>query len=129
MIWVIGANGMLGSELCRQLDSKKIPYVGTGREVDITKNESLESFLCAQEAKSYLVHSPENKDSLKIKWIVNCAAYTAVEKAESEPELAEQLNSTGAKNIAQIARYNGIKLIHISFTSPSLLVFILYFTL
>lgn len=114
MIWVIGANGMLGSELCRQLSQKKIPFVGTGRETDITKYEVLESFLSSQESKSYLLRNLENKDSQKIKWIVNCAAFTAVEKAESEEEAARALNSAGPKNLAHIARYNGIKLIHIS---------------
>lgn len=46
--------------------------------------------------------------------IINCAAYTDVEKAESEPETAFQANSLGVKNLAESCRKSGIKLIHIS---------------
>lgn len=113
MIWVIGANGMLGSELCRQLEKNKISYVASDKEVDITNPESIDSFITEKESESYLGSMSEKKSS-KIKWIVNCAAYTAVEKAESEPELAALLNTTGPKNIAHAARFHGIKLIHIS---------------
>lgn len=37
------------------------------------------------------------------RWIINCAAYTAVDKAESEPQKARQINVIGAKNLAEIA--------------------------
>lgn len=114
MIWVIGANGMLGSELCRQLKKNKIDFVSSDKEVDITNYESIEAFINQKESESYLSASLNEKKSSKIKWIVNCAAYTAVEKAEEEPKLAELLNVTGPKNIAHAARFNGIKLIHIS---------------
>jgi dTDP-4-dehydrorhamnose reductase len=46
--------------------------------------------------------------------IINCAAYTDVEKAESEPETALQVNSIGVKNLAESCRRSGIKFIHIS---------------
>lgn len=118
MIWVIGANGMLGSELCKQLAEKRLPFVSSDKEVDITKIENLETFIRESEAKAFLnseSHKINRKEnSTKIKWIINCAAYTAVEKAETDAELAYQLNAIGPKNIAHVARYNGIKLIHIS---------------
>jgi dTDP-4-dehydrorhamnose reductase len=46
--------------------------------------------------------------------IVNCAAYTAVDKAEEDPEQADAINHLAVKNLAQIAKEQNIKLIHIS---------------
>jgi len=46
--------------------------------------------------------------------IINCAAHTAVDKAESEPELVEQLNHLAVKQLAQIALKKNAKLIHLS---------------
>lgn len=52
--------------------------------------------------------------SVKGAVIINCAAYTDVEKAESEPEKAFKVNSQGVKNLAEFCRKSGIKFIHIS---------------
>ena len=98
MVWVIGGNGMLGTQLCRNLSEKKIDFVSTDRNVDITNLSELEQFA----------------NGKKINFIVNCAAYTAVDKAESELSLAEKLNAEGPKNIARLAKKIGSKLIHIS---------------
>lgn len=46
--------------------------------------------------------------------IINCAAHTAVDKAESEPELADQLNHLAVKQLAEIALHQQAKLIHLS---------------
>lgn len=46
--------------------------------------------------------------------VINCAAYTAVDKAESEPMLADQINHQAVKQLAQIANQQQAKLIHIS---------------
>lgn len=46
--------------------------------------------------------------------IVNCAAYTAVDRAESEPETARQINAIGPRVLAQTALRHGVKLVHIS---------------
>lgn len=46
--------------------------------------------------------------------IINCAAYTAVDKAETETELARRVNAYGAQVVAEVARKRGLKLIHIS---------------
>ncbi len=99
MIWLIGKNGMLGSELARQLEAAGLPFTGTDRDVDITNRRALEAFAAANPG---------------ISWVVNCAAYTAVERAETEPELAESLNATGAGNIAAVARSVGAGMIHLS---------------
>lgn len=98
MIWLIGCNGMLGTEVSRQLSSKKIEFVGTDREVDFTNSSSIEKFISGK----------------KIDFIINCAAYTAVDKAESEIEFATKLNVEGPRNIAHFAKKIGATLIHIS---------------
>jgi dTDP-4-dehydrorhamnose reductase len=99
-ILVTGGNGQLGSEL------KEIaPYYQDYsffftdvKDLDITNYFAVAGF----------IHSN------KIKVIINCAAYTAVDKAESEPELADAINHLSVANFAQIAKDKNIKLIHIS---------------
>ena len=98
MIWVIGYKGMLGNEICRQLTENNIQFVRSDVDVDITDIEALDQF-----AKCWAVT-----------WIINCAAYTAVDKAESDIELAHKLNVDGPANIAKVAKKYGAKLIHIS---------------
>lgn len=116
MIWVIGCKGMLGAELALQLTQANIPWTGTGEEVDITNVQALENFFNATETASYLSsHNTENHaDNGKIRWIINCAAYTAVDKSEDDAEKAHAVNATGPMNIARVARAHGAKLIHIS---------------
>ena len=98
MIWVIGYKGMLGSEICRQLGENNIQFVRTDVDVDITDIEALDQFAKCR----------------AVTWIINCAAYTAVDKAESDIELAHKLNVEGPENIAKVAKKYGAKLIHIS---------------
>ena len=98
MIWVIGYKGMLGSEICRQLAENNIQFVRTDVDVDITDFKALLEF-----ARVW-----------SVKWIINCAAYTAVDKAESDVELAKKLNEDGPANIARVADIMGARLIHIS---------------
>lgn len=98
MIWVIGCNGMLGTEVCRQLKENNIEFTGTDRNVDICDYDSL---------KEYAL-------SVKASFIINCAAYTAVDKAESDVEMAKKLNEEGPTHIARVAKETGATLIHIS---------------
>lgn len=111
MIWLIGYKGMLGTEVANQLKQKNIPFIFTDDEVDITDFQALSEYVTDFEKKSYLQY--DNSDR-HIKWIINCAAYTNVEKSEDEPELAHKINSSGVLNIARVARNIGAKLIHIS---------------
>jgi dTDP-4-dehydrorhamnose reductase len=98
MVWIIGNKGMLGAELSLALERAGLERAGSDREVDIMDGAALESFA----------------EGKPVKWMVNCAAYTAVDKAEDEPELCRRLNVDGAAEIAKLAERIGAKLIHIS---------------
>ena len=98
MIWLIGKNGMLGTDVESALNSAGQSYLATGRELDIADVQKVENFL---------THN-------HIIWIINCAAYTAVDKAEDEQELAYTINAAGPRNLADAAHRAGAKLIHIS---------------
>ena len=102
MIWLIGAKGMLASEIAAQLDRHNIPWVGSDREVDITDKASVDSF----------AHRTFASDSLH--WIINCAAYTAVDKAEDDADMAQKLNADALVNICEVAKQYGAQLIHFS---------------
>lgn len=116
MIWLIGCNGMLGKEIARQLTENKIDWIGTDKDVDITNPEELENFSSSHDSSAGRTGNTASRGTVpsKINWIINCAAYTAVDKAEGDVELARKLNAEGPKNIARAARHIGAKLIHIS---------------
>jgi len=98
MIWLIGNKGMLGTELSLLLEKNNLSFIGTDREIDITDSAALGNF-----ASAYTFD-----------WIINCAAYTAVDKAEDDRENCRLLNTNGAENIAVTANKTGAKMIHIS---------------
>jgi len=98
VIWLIGNKGMLGSDVEEMLKEKKLQYAATDLEVDITDIASLRSFV---------------RDKT-FEWIINCSAFTAVDRAEDEPEKAFQVNAQGPLNIAEVAKQISAKLIHIS---------------
>lgn len=98
MIWLIGNKGMLGSDVQVLLKKKSIPYLASDKEVDICDLAQLKK----------LAHGK------KIKWIINCSAYTAVDLAEDEEEAAYRINRDGVRNIALVAKDLNAKLIHIS---------------
>lgn len=116
MVWLIGNRGMLGSEIARQLTENKIQWIGTDRDVDITNPVELRKFASSHGPSANTTGLTVSKKKVpeKITWIINCAAYTAVDRAEEEKEFAEKLNAEGPLNIARTARELGAKLIHIS---------------
>jgi dTDP-4-dehydrorhamnose reductase len=67
-------------------------------QLDLTNTESIEAYF----------------SNHKYDAIINCAAYTAVDKAESEPGLADQINHQAVSTLAEIAKQQGVMLIHIS---------------
>jgi len=98
-ILVTGANGQLGNEIRRKSARSKDKYLFTDvQELDICNREAVFSFV----------------ETEHIEVIVNCAAYTNVEKAEDEEEFAEMLNATAVSYLAQAAKKNDAVLIHIS---------------
>jgi dTDP-4-dehydrorhamnose reductase len=102
MIWLIGNKGMLGTELSRVLDQRGLAHTGTDREVDITDPAALRRFAEQQAKKTPLT------------WIINCAAYTAVDKAEDDRDTCRRLNVEGPGNIACAAGKIGARMLHIS---------------
>lgn len=98
MIWVTGAAGMLGRELCEALAAAGYDYAATDRELDIL------------DPVAVLAYARERRPG----WIVNCAAYTAVDRAEDEEALATRLNADGPAHLAAAARDIGARLLHIS---------------
>jgi len=98
-IWITGANGMLGSSLLKVCSKRGMDAVGTARsEADVCDLSQLkEKFL-------------EIRPTL----IINCAAYTDVDKAESEPERVFAVNAEGAANMARVAKEFSARLMHIS---------------
>ena len=116
MIWLIGCKGMLGSEIAHQMTENNIAWIGTDRDVDITNQEALDCFAQSHDTSANRTGLSASNGTVpgKINWIINCSAYTDVNKAESDQELAKKLNEDGARNIARTARHIGAKLIHIS---------------
>jgi dTDP-4-dehydrorhamnose reductase len=98
MIWLIGNKGMLGSEVEKLLKEQGLTYWASDKEVDVGDYKALEKFA---------------KDK-KIKWIINCAGYTKVDKAEEEIDEAFRINKDGVRNIALFSSKRQIILIHIS---------------
>ncbi len=98
-ILVTGKNGQLGSEI--QLLSKNAPatffFVGS-EDGDITNKAILEQLIRVN----------------KIDTIINCAAYTAVDKAEEDREAAFAVNKTGVQNLVELCEIHGVRLLHIS---------------
>lgn len=98
MIWLIGARGMLGQQIGQALRRRNTNVVATDQDVDITDFDALHDFA----------------RSRSFRWIINCAAYTAVDQAESEPNKTRQINVEGSANIARIAHQLGATLVHFS---------------
>ena len=99
-ILVTGANGQVGKEI--QLLSKNFPAIeflfASRTELDITDKNSVEKY--------FMEHQPQ--------CVINCAAYTAVDKAESEPDAALLVNATAVGYLASSCNHLGIPFIHIS---------------
>lgn len=103
-ILVTGSNGQLGSEIKSLIQSsifniQNYNFYFTNRsELDITDKLGIEEFISKN----------------KINVIVNCAAYTAVDKAETEAKIADAINHLAVKYLAEISKERDISLIHIS---------------
>ena len=99
-ILVTGAAGQLGNELHNVLEQKMpgVTMYTDIKDLDLTDSEAVKKFIIDNE----------------ISHVVNCAAYTAVDKAEQEPALCAKINTDAVKNIAEVAADYGVKVIHVS---------------
>ena len=98
-VLVTGANGQLGSEMRRLGAASPNEYIFTDvAELDITDGVAVGEFV------------KENKVNI----IVNCAAYTAVDRAEDDEATAELINATAVRNLAQAAKEVDAVLFHVS---------------
>ncbi|CDF81227.1 dTDP-4-dehydrorhamnose reductase [Formosa agariphila KMM 3901] len=99
-ILVTGGNGQLAA--CIKDVSKhnnQLQFIYTDSEnLDITSQQHVADFF-------------QNNN---IDWCINCAAYTAVDKAETDIDLARKVNNDGAKHLAIACKANNVKLIHVS---------------
>ena len=107
-ILVTGKNGQLGRSI------QKI--VNTDTKIGNNQSPNEYIFVCREDldlgSKSSISHYFDNNDKFDL--IINCAAYTSVDKAEKEQELANQVNHLAVKQLAGIAKEQKAKLIHIS---------------
>ena len=98
-ILLTGANGQLGREMVELAQDLHLSLYAFNRsQLNITELEQIK----------YAVRT------INPKYIINTAAYTAVDRAENESELAFLINSVGVNNLAQVAEEYNIPLIHIS---------------
>lgn len=106
-ILVTGANGQLGTELRNLCDKSPNNFIFT----DINSLPGVETvYLDVTNIDAIrIIAGSENVDV-----IVNCAAYTNVDKAEDDTVMADQLNRAAAQNLAIVAKERGATLIHIS---------------
>lgn len=96
-ILITGANGMLAKSVKSKLSNEELICTDV-EDLDITNQESVINFV----------------EETKPEYIINCAAFTAVDKAETAGEIVEKINAEGPKNLAIAAKKSGAKLIHIS---------------
>jgi dTDP-4-dehydrorhamnose reductase len=100
MNWLVtGGSGQLGIAVSEELDSRGLAFTALGsKDLDITDSKNVNEFIT------------ENPSDV----IVNCAAWTDVDGAESNEESASKINGNGPENLAVAAESIGSRLIHIS---------------
>ncbi len=99
-ILVTGSKGQLGNELqvaAKAFSQFELVFTDVD-ELDICNLTAIEQFV----------------KNAGFEAIVNCAAYTAVDKAETDDDLCYKINRDAVQNLAQVAQNNGLKLIHVS---------------
>jgi dTDP-4-dehydrorhamnose reductase len=99
-IVVFGASGQLGQCLKKVADEKVISeiYFPPEAEANILDKDAIKAVF----------------EKYKPAFVINCAAYTAVDKAEDEIDLARKINKTGAKNLAEACKAYHAALVHLS---------------
>ena len=100
VLLITGANGQLGNEMRCIADCDNInSFIFTDvEELDITNFSDICNFV--------EIHKPD--------FIINCAAYTAVDKAEDDNEICAKINTLAVENLANAAKIANAKIIHVS---------------
>ena len=96
-ILITGANGMLAKSVRKRLEGNELICTDVA-ELDITNEEAVLNKI----------------KEVKPEYIINCAAFTAVDKAETAGEIVEKINADGPRNLAKAAKENNCVLVHIS---------------
>lgn len=100
MLLVTGANGQLGQ--CFRQASANWPgqtfFFADSQDLDVSDRRAVNAFFSKR----------------KISWVINCAAYTAVDKAETEPGKAKRANVLAVQNLAEVCGAQDIPLVHFS---------------
>lgn len=98
-VLVTGSKGQLGYDVCKRLSSVNIEYKGIDRDdCDLTDNQQVQLIF----------------QSYKPDTVIHCAAFTAVDKAESQEEFCRNVNVNATHNIAEICKMLNAKMIYIS---------------
>jgi len=98
-ILVTGAKGQLGHDVVKELTARNIPHKGVDIvDFDITNKTTVFEVIEAYQPTV----------------VIHCAAYTAVDRAEDEPELCQQINENGTRNIAEACKKISAKMLYIS---------------
>lgn len=98
-ILVTGVSGQLGFDVCKELTKREIEHRGiSSKEVDIANRTAVLDYITA--------YRPDA--------VIHCAAYTAVDKAESERERCFAVNADGTRYIAEACRQTGAKMVYLS---------------
>lgn len=99
-ILITGANGQLGNEMRKLLNTNSLfnTFYTDVNELDISDSNAVNDFVINN----------------NIGYIINCAAYTAVDDAEDNRELCSRINTIAVENLAKAASLIGAKVIHIS---------------
>ncbi len=98
-VLVTGAHGQLGADVAACLDACGIETLAAGKkDFDITDKACVDRYFKAEKPGA----------------VIHCAAYTAVDRAESESELCRRVNVEGSENIARAAQAAGAKMLYVS---------------
>ena len=99
MILVTGITGQLGFDVVKELERRGEKVIGTTRkEINLTDEESVKKLILEKKPDA----------------VIHCAAYTAVDKAETEAELALTVNGLGTRYVAAACREIGAKMLFVS---------------